>query len=424
MSDQQGRQVPLRRRVVLWGVMVACTSLVILGVLELMLRSLYGRGFSATAPLPAFHLDRESGIRLNANESRTFTRDIWNGGETIRWTTNSAGYRGPELMPRSDYRIVLFGDSNIQAEFSELENTYAMVLQTTLRTRTGRNIEVINAGTVGAGPDQALIRMSQELPVLRPNLVILHVFADNDFGDLVRNAIYYVDGSGQLIRSGRQFTKDRAFDMASRRHALAILQFAANLKQFMLAQRPSSKVPGTPPELITQWLKTCADEFESYQALVAGKNVVPASVLADHYDYDLALFPELASSRMKVRLMEGVLRRAKQIANENGVTLIVLIQPSVHDMTENLLITPTMLRKYSTEYSPDRLTSIVQDIAARNQIESINLFPSFVERSSSLYFRESDNHWNDEGQRYAARLTADVLQRRIASSVQPAVSKR
>lgn len=433
MSLQEGSQTNLRKQVVLWGVMLAVTSLALFGVLELGLRVLYGPSFSAPAT-PGYYLDPESGIRLNPNELRRFTRDIWNGGETIPWATNAAGYRGPAFIPEPDYRIALFGDSNIQAQFSELQDTYAMVLQTVLRTKTGRNVEVINAGTIGAGPDQSTIRMGQELPLLRPNLVILHVFADNDFGDLVRNALFYADSGTHLSRSGRQFTKDRAFDPVHRRYALATLQFASDLKQNILASLPgnSGTEPEMPAELIAEWLGRCADEFASYQASVAGRDAVLASVLADHYDYDLALFPELASSRMKVRLMEGVLRRAKQIADEAGVPLVLLIQPSVHDVSENLLITPRMLGQYSPEYRPERLTSIVQDIAARNEIEFINLFPAFLERGAHLYFRgtrrpgmdEVDNHWNDEGQRSAAQLTADVLRARVSSTATQATSKR
>jgi hypothetical protein len=393
----------------------------------------YGPAASRSTAL-GYYLDPESGIRLEANVSRRFTRDIWNGGDTIEWTTNSVGYRGPELRTQADYRILIFGDSNIQAQFSTLANTYAMVLQTILSTRTGRTIEVINAGTIGAGPDQNLGRMSDELPRLRPDLVILHVFADNDFGDLLRNALYYLDRAGQLARSGRRFTYDRAFAQVGRRYPLAILQFASDVKNAVLTSvsGQASAEPDTPAEIIETWLKKCADEFEDYQSEIAGQNPDLESVLADHYDYDLALFPDLASSRMKVALMEAVLRRAKQIADENSAHFLLLIQPSVHDVSSNLLVTPQSLRAYSSEYRPDRLTSIVQVIAEANHIESINLFSDFAAAASHLYFRgtrrsgqdEVDNHWNDEGQRRAAALTADLLQERIASQPRPAGAGR
>lgn len=407
----------LRREHIFSAVLLASTSLILLGLLEVALRLLYGTGFPITVSAPAYHLDGEEGLRLNAGMVRTFKRDIWNGGQTIIWKTNSAGYRGPELMPEREYRIALFGDSNIQAEFSQLENTYAMVLQRTLQERTGRIIEVVNAGTVGAGPDQNLSRMSRELPVLRPQLVILHVFADNDFGDLVRNALFSTDSGGSLVRTSRQFERDQAFDVADKRHTFALMQFASNLQTFLHAQRPS-KAPQTPAEFIASKLEKCALEFETYQSLIAGKNVATVSVLDDHYDYDLALYPELQSSRTKVKLMEGVLRRAKQIANANGVALVLLIEPSVRDLSDNNLITPRVLRAYSSHYRQDGLTSIVRDISIRNQIDFVNLFPFFAARAPLLYFRGEDDHWNDDGQAYAARLTADALASRIASSFQ------
>src|SRR6185436_5789593 len=59
-------------------------------------------------------------------------------------------------------------------------------------------VEVINAGVTAYGPDQACLRIEDEVARLDPDLVVLAVFADNDFGDLARDKIFRLDGDGRL----------------------------------------------------------------------------------------------------------------------------------------------------------------------------------------------------------------------------------
>lgn len=389
-------------------ILLLVPALLLLGALEYGARRFFGK-VQPPQP-PAYHLDEQSGVRLNANESRTYTRALEHGGQQIPWATNANGLRGPALMNAPAYRIVVVGDSNIQAPFSALENTYPMVLQTLLAAGTGQRVEVVNAGTVGAGPDQHLARMQTDVALLHPNIVILHVFCDNDLGDLIRNALYATDAGGNLVRTARTFQDDPVFVMPTH-FPLALLDVAAHLGKKVTArlQRNASKDPQTPAQAIAQHLQTCAQEFEQYRQVVAGKNVPLPGVFADHYDFDLALHPDLESGRAKAALMDGVVGRAKQIAAANGFDLVLLIQPSAQDLTDNLPLTPGMLAAASPDYQPQRLTNLVQAAAERHKVAFINLFPHFSGRAGPLYFRWSDNHWNDEGQKEAAEVTARFL---------------
>ena len=108
--------------------------------------------------------------------------------------------------------------------------------------------------------------------------------------------------------------------------------------------------------------------------------------------------------------MEGVLRKVKRTAEEKGTKLLVLIEPSAIDVTHgNAPLTSTYLSRFH-EYRNDRLTSVIDEICARNQIDRINLFPIFTRNDpDSLYFK-FDDHWNDAGQDLAARETAKYIQ--------------
>lgn len=53
----------------------------------------------------------------------------------------------------------------------------------------------------------------------------------------------------------------------------------------------------------------------------------------DHYDVDVALDSERDSSKTKIRLMEEVLKEASNVARKKNIKFLVLIQPSVIDLT-------------------------------------------------------------------------------------------
>ena len=154
---------------------------------------------------------------LRPSVTYDFTHDPLNGGQTTRWESNSQAFRGPE--PRAaDIRVAVYGDSNIMARFSPWDETFTARLEAALvdelrsKQTPGspvRRVEVVNAGVDGYGPDQSYLKMQAELASLRPDLIVLDVFADNDFGDLIRNRLFAVR-DGELIRQDSPVTFRRS----------------------------------------------------------------------------------------------------------------------------------------------------------------------------------------------------------------------
>ena len=98
-------------------------------------------------------------------------------------------FRGDELAATNMTRIVVYGDSNVQAVFSTDANTFPEQLESLVSLELGRPVEVVNAGVIGYGPDHYLLRMTADLPLLQPDLVVITIFADNDLGDLLRHRL-------------------------------------------------------------------------------------------------------------------------------------------------------------------------------------------------------------------------------------------
>ena len=91
---------------------------------------------------------------------KVFQHPAVHGGARVRVEINRDGFRGDELLPSgAAQRVVVYGDSFIAAEFSSLEHTFTEQLERRLAADHGKPVEVVNAGVVGYGPDQALMRM-------------------------------------------------------------------------------------------------------------------------------------------------------------------------------------------------------------------------------------------------------------------------
>lgn len=61
-------------------------------------------------------------------------------------------------------------------------------------------------------------------------------------------------------------------------------------------------------------------------------------------------------------------------------------------------------------YQRSRLTRILEEQAQKLGVPYLNLFEPFsTYGAKKLYFLADDDHWNDLGQAYAAKLMADFL---------------
>lgn len=354
-------------------------------------------------------------VALRANLRTTFERDENNGGDTIPWETNSLSFRGEELKAYSDIRVMVYGDSNIQAKFSPNKQTFPSRLQQYLSKRFApSHIEVVNSGVVGFGPDQSLIKLSKEADIYRPDLIVLHVFADNDFGDIVRNRLFELDGNGKLVRTKFKVEKDLAFVNAEKVAAepsrwerfvssLLIGQAAGRVAKRLNHSKKPQEI--TPADAVETLLAKTTEEYAVYRE----RRPKRFSHFDDHYDIDLAIHPNAESSIAKVKLMEAVLREARSVTAGKGIGFLVLIEPSAIDITEGQSISHKQLQKYP-EWKRTNLSAFVDAICGRASIARVNLFEPFIgNKPDELYFRISDSHWNDLGQNLAAKVTAEYI---------------
>jgi hypothetical protein len=180
----RGRTAPSRR--VVWLarlVMVLVTVGLVLGVLELTLR-LFG---------PILPGNYTSGPYLERHPIYGFFHvrgyDGWMKSSEYfaRLHINQLGLRDPRdryEKPPSTFRILLLGDSFMEAAQVDQRETTAAVLESRLRAaRPDLNVEVINAGVAGWGTGIEGLYLDNEGYRFEPDLVLVEFFIGNDLHD-------------------------------------------------------------------------------------------------------------------------------------------------------------------------------------------------------------------------------------------------
>jgi len=124
------------------------------------------------------------------------------------------------------------------------------------------DVEAINAGVSGFGPDQNLIRFTEEADIYRPGLLVFHVFADNDFGDIIRNRLFSLDADGSLMRTNMKLSPPH-------------LQVISGLLTVKAIRKIIRLLAESDDEYIDQLRKLCDTEYSAYKKRREGSSFNP-----------------------------------------------------------------------------------------------------------------------------------------------------
>lgn len=334
-----------------------------------------------------------------------------NGGDRIVVEMNEDGFRGPPLREDGEaIRVAVYGDSCIMGAFSSEPDTYVQQLANKLTAELGQPVEVINAGVVGYGPDQAILRMQKELPSLRPDLVVLALFAHNDFGDLIRNRLFRLNADGALEAQEIRLAPELLAEF--RRSQWPILGKYAWFQLDRMREWFSKSETDLMIHSPTAYAKLWKRDFKYF---IQGDNEV-TNLFHDYYDADMALAPHTASSAYKTDLLTALLAKAARSTREADVPLLAVIIPSPVDVWDQFEI--QVNRDRHPDYRRATLSTLMAQSAQEAGVPSLNLFSAFREQQyRRLYFGNGDDHWTALGQRIAARKTADFVLEQLGAKI-------
>jgi len=385
-------------------------SVVTLGLAELLLRLFLSAPFATL-----FELDASRFYRLIPDARKVTRRSAANGGQLVETHVNGQGFRGADLRPAGGgKRIVVYGDSCVQGSYSDLDATFVAQIARQLNGDRGGGdadrFEVVNAGVNGYGPDQVCLRLEQEVGTLRPDVVIVCLFADNDFGDPVRNKLFGFDAGGTLVRRRGELHPALAAEFQGARWDPLVWKILRKAAEAMGA--------GGGPSL-ARWIERREDlerdrgaRLAEYRDAVIDANDTVTNLFGDGYDADVSLEPDGEASRYKIRLLGAVLRRMAQHLAGERIPWAVVVVPSRLDIQDGRATGLVDAAAYPG-YDPAFLSDRMQALAEEQGAPCLNLRNHFLAHgAAALYWKMEDNHWNDEGQRIAAERLAAFLRER------------
>lgn len=376
--------------------LLAVTSLIMLAFMEIVGEFALGPRFR-----PIFQPDDRLIFKLIPSRDSVMTRIPLNGGNTVAHRINSEGFRGDELRPAGKAtRVVVYGDSFIHASYSPQEETFSGQLGTLLEARLGKEVEVVNAGVNSYGPDQESLKMEGELSRLRPDLVIVSIFAGNDYGDIVRNKMFRLGADGSLVENHWKLDpKVRATFEQSQRES--ILRRA--LRSALDSLRPQ------PDRSNFSNVDFLLEEAErEYRSFVVERNDTVTNIRTDYYSADVSLTPGSASARYKVALMRAVLHRIRDVAGQHGIPLVFLFIPHPVDVTDHY-DSWQIDRERFPGYDGRNQIAPLEDMARTLGVPFLSLYDAYRQRDANTLYFHDDDHWNAAGQRMAAEMMVDYL---------------
>jgi hypothetical protein len=309
--------------------------------------------------------------------------------------TNSWGMRDRphELAkPAGTFRVLVLGDSFMEAVQVDFEQSLPSLIETKLAERTGRAIEVINAGVSGWGTDDELTYLERYGLAFSPDLVLIAMTLHNDLSDNLD--LEYHD-----FRDGRIVERPRVEFSALGWPLIRVREYIANhMHLYSVYSR----------------LKTVRRSQVGAQAL----NSHLISLIRrepDHWKTD--------GWEMTRQLLDRTRDVARAAGAQTAVFLIPLFIQASPERLESFLSSQGLS---PSDIELDQPQRVMAEWGARAAVEVIDLAPDFrsaYAKGDSLYLVD-DGHWNRAGHALAAEIVARELVRRSLVGRAPAAAPR
>ena len=296
-------------------------------------------------------------------------------------STNSVGMRDydHDLEKSSGvYRILVLGDSFMEANQVKFEDAFVSLLERQLGDVTGHPIEVINASVSGWGTDDELMYLMREGLKYRPELVLVGMTLHNDLQDN-QDEEFHVFTDGHLQERPRLEISLGDFVFLQMKEFLAS---HSHLYQVLLRVKRFS------------WVQQEGNRLSSHVASLIKKQPTPE--VAQAWDMTRHLFRKMRVESLK-----------------QGANVAVFLIPLWVQVSEERLKGFLTEHQLSIEQiALDQPQSHMKAIGQEEQIEIIDLLPDFQraekEDSQKLYLLD-DGHWTAEGH----RLAVSVVRKRL-----------
>ena len=324
---------------------------------------------------------------------------------TTRVTINPQGLRDRRreyAKPAGTYRILLLGDSFVEAVQVEQPEGIAEQLEGVLNWESARPVDVINAGVAAYGTGQEYLLLDQIGERYQPDLVVLLFFVGND----LTNNNYRLE----LWESDLRLALKPYFDVTAD-GALRLIHGPPpapreGLRYFMRDHSLLFNV------VETGVYNKLGQNYPREQLEAIGGLRTPLTGLYDTQPDDEWL--------RAWRISEALLARIRDRSAELGAKLVVVGAPEWRTLEpqawrdEIQRGNPRSNRLASGRLRIDAPTTRLGEVADRLGIPYVNLLPPFEAASAASppRYYEFDKHWTATGHAVAARAVEQALRER------------
>ena len=368
--------------------------------------------------------DPSLGWRLAPN-THILTRNWEFSAEIV---ISSQGWRDIERShsnPNDNYRILVLGDSFIEAYSVDQQAMFTQQLERMLNESGGvggRSVEVLNMGVGGYGTLQEYLALIEHGLRYDPDLVLLGFYTANDVSnnDLELETARYDESASKVVN--RPFLLPGApddWEILSPEYEMAVAVYKSRLAEIQAEGPWWSQVKGD-----VWWQHTAIYTLYSNASLgLAQRNleitgIGNANVTGSGSPISQSILVHscqpLSEYDQGWELTERILTRLDNDLAEAGVQFFVFTVPAYYEVdlkrvAEELRVVenPQDLCLFEGT-GHERLIAILDD----QQIPYINLLPAFQDATNHEgipLFRLTDRHWNEAGNQLAAREVLEGL---------------
>jgi len=297
---------------------------------------------------------------------------------------NSLGMRDREHeIEKQDefFRILLLGDSFMEAFQVRFEDSFPHLLEDILSKRVTFPIDVINPSVSGWSTDYQLTYLMRYGVKLKPDLILVAMTLHNDVSENLIQEFHFMK-DGQLYEKPRQ--------------EIPLSDFVRLRVKGLLA-RNSHLV-----QLIRRY-------WNSRQATNAGNRLDAhvANLISTDPNDDISL-----GWNMTQQLFD----KTKTVAEGIGARLVICLLPLGMQVSDESLSQFASLQNLDRKkISLEKPQQVMKEWGRSTGTEIIDLLPGFrkwMEDGQPVLFLQSDGHWNEAGHRLAALLVSEELMRR------------
>jgi SGNH hydrolase-like domain, acetyltransferase AlgX len=296
-------------------------------------------------------------------------------------TINSFGMRDREHVlkkPPQTLRILVLGDSFMEANQVAFEDSFASLLERSLRSRTSRDIEVINASVSGWGTDDELTYLTRYGFQFEPDIVLVGMTLHNDIQDNLQEEFHSFENGELQVRPVKPMP---AFEYG-------VLQ-------------------------VKEYLASHSHLYQLCLKYARFKKVWSEGTRLNDHVVELLLEQASPELRRGWELTDRLFGRMKEECDRRGVRPIVFMIPLWVQVSEERL--KEFLRERGESRARLALSqpqSVMKAIAVKNNLEVIDLLLEFQQWEKShpgtLYLQE-DGHWTVTGHQLAMETVAAWL---------------